>query len=202
VKRVVRRSGGQTAGVIGAVVWLLTACPPVRLSAQTPDSTARTDAAGRLYAPGYVQQRAPTVARDDDELVKALEGKLRCTCGCNLDVFTCRTTDFTCATSPAMHQVVLARLDSGMTEQQVIAAFEAQYGQSVLMAPPRRGFNWTAYLMPFVGLGVGIALLGLAMRRLVRAHAAEAPAAAPVAAAEVTPQDLERLKKELAEFEA
>lgn len=208
--RKVRRPGGQAVskGALAAVVFVLTACPPDRLSllAQTPDPVPRVDSVGRLYAPGVVQQRARTTARDDDEMVKVLEGKLRCTCGCNLDVFTCRTTDFTCGTSPAMHQVVLARLDSGMTAEQVIAAFEAQYGQSVLMQPPKRGFNWAAYIMPFVGLGVGIGLLGLAMRRLVRAHKAESAAgpdagAAPAPATAST-EELDRLKKELQEFEA
>jgi len=80
---------------------------------------------GRLSAPQMAgRSRAPVVARTDDSLVKAIEQQLRCTCGCNLDVYTCRTTDFTCATSPAMHRVLLARLDSGMTAAQVIAAFQ------------------------------------------------------------------------------
>jgi cytochrome c-type biogenesis protein CcmH len=179
---------------------------PASLASQTPDTSQRVDSVGRLYAPAFVQERAPTTPRDDDALIRELEHKLRCTCGCNLDVYTCRTTDFTCGTSPAMHQVVLARIDSGMTAEQVIAAFEAQYGQSVLMAPPKRGFNWAAYIMPFVGLGIGIGLLGMAMRRLVRAHAAEkvlaADDGAPAAPPSVSAEEMERLKKELQEFEA
>ncbi len=158
---------------------------------------------GRLYRPDVVQMREATAPRDDDALVQALEGKLRCTCGCNLDVFTCRTTDFTCATSPAMHRLVLARIDSGMTAEQVIAAFEAQYGQSVLMQPPRRGFNWAAYIMPFVGLGVGMGLLGLAMRRIVRTHRTETASLEPVTPApSVSSEDMEKLKRELERFEA
>src|SRR4051794_6291308 len=33
----------------------------------------------------------------------ALEHQIRCQCGCTLDVYTCRTTDFSCQVSPAMH---------------------------------------------------------------------------------------------------
>lgn len=185
-----------------SVAVLLSAYPPIGLSAQTPARTPDSTT-GQLYAPGYVQERDPTTTRDDEAIVKTIEHKMRCTCGCNLDVFTCRTTDFTCTTSPAMHRVVLARLDSGMTAEQVTDAFEAQYGQSVMMQPPKRGFNWAAYIMPFVGLGVGIGLLGMAMRRLVAKHAAEVqagPDAPPVE--NVNPDELAKLKRELEKFEA
>ena len=43
-----------------------------------------------------------------------------------------------------MHRLVLARLDSSMTADQVVAAFETQYGTSVLMQPPKKGFNLAA----------------------------------------------------------
>jgi cytochrome c-type biogenesis protein CcmH/NrfF len=193
-----------------AVLFLFLLLPGV-LAAQ--DSARVDSAAGRLWEPRFVQEREPTVARGDDEIIKTLEGKLRCTCGCNLDVFTCRTTDFTCTTSPAMHRLVLARIDSGLTAEQVIARFETQYGQAVLMAPPRRGFNWAAYVMPFVGLGVGIVLLGMAMRKLVRTRATETgpvataaePSSAPPVPARppgVSAEEMDRLRHELETFEA
>ena len=40
-----------------------------------------------------------------------LEHHIRCQCGCTLDVFTCRTTDFSCQVSPAMHRDVMALLN-------------------------------------------------------------------------------------------
>jgi len=165
------------------------------------------DSLGRLEVPEAAGRAATVVtARDNSELVKAIEHKIRCTCGCNLDVFTCRTTDFTCTTSPAMHQLVLARLDSGMTEAQVLDAFQKQYGEMIFMAPPKHGFNWAAYLMPFIGLGVGLGLVVGVVRRLakqsaqVRATAAETATATPVAGA--TPAEIEQLKGELERFEA
>ena len=206
---------------------------------QAPDPSARryqntaprvapsvtADSVARLEYPQGVQERARTTDRDDDELIKTLEHRLKCTCGCSLDVFTCRTTDFTCATSPAMHRLVLARLDSAMTPEQVVAAFEAQYGQAILMQPPKRGFNWTAYVMPFVGLGFGLALVTVLMRRWVaRSKAGEAAGMKEKETAEfaetpsaighlpsvedsddhvLTPRDaeLERLERELEKYE-
>jgi cytochrome c-type biogenesis protein CcmH/NrfF len=191
-----RGQGAKAALVIGFSVLGLLA--PWRLAAQGTDSVQR------LWEPNAVQERAVTTARDNDSTVKWIERQIRCTCGCNLDVFTCRTTDFTCATSPAMHRLVLARMDSSMTAQQVVAAFEAQYGQAVLMAPPRRGFNWTAYLMPFVGLGLGLAIVLGLMRRWMRARALDAAveATTPHEPSPTPDSELERLKRELERFEA
>jgi cytochrome c-type biogenesis protein CcmH len=100
--------------------------------------------------------------------------------------------------------VVLARLDSGMTAEQVVAAFERQYGQAVLMAPPRRGFNWTAYIMPFVGFGVGLGLVLGLMRRWMKSRPVEEPQPlgdAPAAPGTASEAELERLKRELERFE-
>ena len=168
---------------------------------------ARVDSSrGRLWAPEMAgASQARVGSRDNDSLVKAIEGQMRCTCGCNLDVFTCRTTDFTCTTSPAMHRAVLARLDSGMTAVQVIDAFQRQYGESVMMAPPKRGFNWAAYAMPFVGLLVGFVVVALVMRGWFRVQPRQplegAGEAAPVAPA-ASDDEMQRLRRELERFEA
>ena len=96
--------------------------PSARDSALSRQLKARPgDSLGRLEVPEAAGRGVAAVtARDNSAIVRALEEKIRCTCGCNLSVYTCRTTDFTCTTSPAMHQVVLARLDSGMTKAQIL----------------------------------------------------------------------------------
>jgi cytochrome c-type biogenesis protein CcmH len=179
-----------------------------RFESQNVRETRGRDSVGQLSVPEAVQEHAATTSREDDSLVQAIEHRIHCTCGCNLDVFTCRTTDFTCATSPAMHRAVMARLDSNMTAAQVVAAFESQYGESILMQPPKRGFNLAAYVTPFIALGLGALILGAWMRRWVRARpkdtgaAAEAAAATDAAAQASAPDELERLKRELEKFEA
>jgi len=160
------------------------------------------DSLGRLEVPEAAGRSArPVTAADNAALVMAIEHKIRCTCGCNLDVYTCRTTDFTCTTSPAMHQLVLARLDSGMTEAQVLDAFQKQYGEMIFMEPPKHGFNWAAYVMPFIGLGVGIGLVVGLVRRW-SGHAPRGDAAAAVAEGGATPEEMANLKRELERFEA
>jgi cytochrome c-type biogenesis protein CcmH len=121
---------------------------------------------------------APVLTDDQRD---ALEHRLKCNCGCTLDVYTCRTTDFTCSVSPAMHRDVVALQQGGYDAAEILAAFEAVYGESVLMAPKRVGFNWAGYLVPFAALAAGAALVTAFLRRRT------APAAAiPTAAGTVT----------------
>ena len=119
-----------------------------------------------------------------------LEHHLHCQCGCNLDVYTCRTTDFSCEVSPAMHRDVMALVAGGYSAPEIIAAFKNVYGDRVLMAPPTRGFDIAAWITPFVALLAGIALVLVVLRRL-RAPAL-APAISPFTA-DATPTEQARL---------
>ena len=109
---------------------------------------------------------APLGPLDNDPGVVAIERRLRCTCGCTLDVYTCRTTDFSCTYSPAMHQVVVAQVQQGAKPDQIIQAFIDRYGETVLMAPAPRGFNLAGYLVPGLTIaGLGLALVAWLTRR-------------------------------------
>ena len=113
----------------------------------------------------------PTDPRDSDPGVQALEKRLKCTCGCGLDVYTCRTTDFTCETSPAMHRQVVELVEQGRSAQEILDAFVAQHGESVLMAPPRAGFNLAGYLVPGILITLVGGVLGWVIVRKTRLQA-------------------------------
>jgi len=119
--------------------------------------------AGRLHNPNVVQQRRRSTDADNDEYIKNIEKQMRCTCGCNLDIYTCRTTDFTCTTSPALHREVLALHEAGLSAEEILEDFMDRYGDDILMAPKPEGFNLAGYLVPgalitLVGVGLTWAL--------------------------------------------
>lgn len=122
-----------------------------------------------------------------------LEHGLRCQCGCTLDIYTCRTTDFSCRVSPQMHRDVVALVQGGYTRQEILDAFVDTYGERVLMAPPRTGFNLLAYVMPGFGIAVGAIVLAIVLWRW-RMPAPPARAAAPVAAPDATPEEVAELE--------
>ncbi len=153
---------------------------------------------------------------DNDRTIQRIEQQLRCTCGCNLDVFTCRTTDFTCTYSPELHREVAALHDAGRTPQEVIDAFVAKYGERVLMAPKPVSFNLVGYLLPGAAILAGGAALAWVIGRRVGGRkergADGPPAQAPVPGDEsagpsdhptIRPsqEELDRLQRELAEVE-
>jgi cytochrome c-type biogenesis protein CcmH len=178
------------------VALLLAVYPSTRLPAQHPDSLAGTGPSGKLWDPNRAgRPLEPVTARDNAAAIQVLEKRLRCTCGCNLDVYTCRTTDFTCTTSPAMHRHVLELEDQGLSGQQIVDAFVRENGISILMAPPKRGFNLAGYFVPSILILAAAAVLVVVLRRWTRRTTPQAAGVAPMVTA--SPEELERLDREL-----
>jgi len=163
---------------------------------QGPDSLPGTGPAGRLWDPSRAgRPLEPVTAADNDAVIQAIEKQIHCTCGCNQDVYTCRTTDFACTTSPAMHRRVVALAEAGKTGPQILDAFVRENGIAILMAPPKRGLNLIGYLVPPLVFIVAAGILALVLRRWTRTATSDAGPARPLAAG--TPDELERLRGEL-----
>ncbi len=147
-----------------------------RPSISAQDSLAGRGAVGTLRDPDAVgRSRAPAQPGENAAEIQAIETRLACNCGCTLDVFTCRTTDFSCTYSPRLHREVLALKAKGLSAQQVLDAFVAKYGEKALMAPKPKGFmNLTGYLLPgAVIVAAGAGLLALIARRKAAVAKAE-----------------------------
>jgi len=131
---------------------------------------------------------SPAMNNEDRD---ALEHRIRCQCGCTLDVFTCRTTDFSCQVSPAMHRDITALVDGGYSAQEILDAFVSVYGERVLMAPPKVGFNVVGYVLPGLAIAVGAVVLVILIRRWNRVEPRRAPVAASL---DASPDELARLE--------
>jgi len=134
----------------------------------------------------------------------ALQRELKCQCTCILDVYTCRTTDFTCSVSPAMHRDVLRLVEGGYDAAEIKQAFVDVYGEVVLTAPVKQGFNWLGYLAPGIVMATG----GVILTMMLRKWSLRAPApVSPVALANAgvpegtTDDELARLAQALREEE-
>jgi cytochrome c-type biogenesis protein CcmH len=173
---------------------------PLQQTTQQPDSLAGRGAAGTLRDPSVVgRPRVPTDQRENDAEIQRIEQQLACNCGCTLDVFTCRTTDFSCTYSPKLHREVLALRDEGQTAQQILDTFVARYGEKALMAPKPRGFNLWGYLLPGVVVGGAAVALAAVLRRRETVAAAAPGAGQPAPPVSASPEELERLNQALEE---
>jgi cytochrome c-type biogenesis protein CcmH len=173
----------------------------VALPRGVQDSLAGRGSIGTLRDPSAVgRPRAPSDPEENAAEIQAIELRLACNCGCTLDVFTCRTTDFSCTYSPKLHREVLAVRNEGMSAQQVIDAFVDKYGEKALMAPKPKGFNLAGYLVPgavITAVGAALAFV-IGRRRAVAATPAGSGAMAPV---DASPEELDRLRRALDEVE-
>ena len=103
-----------------------------------------------LVLPGEAVQ-----AYDKAEYNK-INGEMTCQCGCGLLVSECRHEGCMCI---AVRAKVATMLDSGKTEPEILKAMVASYGTQILAAPPKSGFNLSAYVLPFLMIVLGGGIL-------------------------------------------
>jgi cytochrome c-type biogenesis protein CcmH len=156
------------------------------------------DAALPVRLPPKPNARPSMTDKERDEL----EHSIHCQCGCTLSVFTCRTTDFSCQVSPAMHRDVMELVKGGYGAQEIIDAFVNVYGERALMAPKASGFHLLAWVMPGLALVVGGGVLALLLKRWGERSRDRAVRTANVKPFIATRGDSDATAEELARLEA
>lgn len=81
------------------------------------------------------------------------------------------------------------QMAQGRTDDEILNFFAARFGQEVLLTPPSSGFGALVWVVPVVGVAVGIVLLTAAFRRRK----------VEVASREVTDEDADRVAAALRE---
>lgn len=81
-----------------------------------------------------------------------------------------------CGGGDQMRAAIKRLIREGKTKEEILQYFAAQFGEGILTAPPKRGFNLVAYVGPFVGLVLGALIATLAVRRWSAAGRRSAPA--------------------------
>lgn len=134
----------------------------------------------------------PTHAQSDR--AKAIGTKIMCMCGgCSDAAGKCTHMGGAfagpCEKAQAELQEVDQRVASGSSDDLVLQSFVQEYGPTVLISPPARGFDLWAWLMPVIMLLVGATIAGLVVLRWKRRTvAAPAPRISPELLARVQHQ--------------
>jgi cytochrome c-type biogenesis protein CcmH len=134
-----------------------------------------------LAAPAAASEERPTAAELESELV-------------------CPVCETTLDTSNApvalrMKAFIRERIAAGDTKGEIKAQLVEQFGPAVLAVPPRKGFDWLAWLLPLAALAVALVVVGAVAWRWshVRADEPEPPP--------LDPELERRLDDELDRFE-
>jgi cytochrome c-type biogenesis protein CcmH len=122
--------------------------------------------------------------------------KLSCFCGTcpHLAVSQC-----TCSKADEIKAEIKQKIAQGMTEQQIINSFVAEYGQTVLSAPPKSGFNLSVWMIPFLAFVVGGIVLFAFLKNQQRPPEDQPPSAPPKTSDQSDPDEeyRQRLNDEL-----
>ena len=96
-------------------------------------------------------------ASDPSTRFNELGHQLMCICSCGQILLECNHVG--CPDSDMMRNELMAAVNRGDSDSLVQQAFVQKYGPTVLAAPTSTGFDRTAWIMPFVALLAGCALL-------------------------------------------
>ena len=127
-------------------------------------------------------------------LLQDLENALMCKCDdkCGKVLMNC-----TCSTADKTRANFSKMLESGLTVEQIIKMQVDEYGETVLSAPTKFGFNLTAWMTPFIALVIG----GFGVRKFLLACMGKKDGSdsteMPVPEPEISEKYSKRLKDEL-----
>ncbi len=139
----------------------------------------------------------PVLAQEPSmDEVNHVARKLNCPTCQSLNLEDCRTQ-----TCDQWRDQIKDLLAEGYSEQEVLDWFIARFGVEVLQEPPRQGHGLFAWLLPAVGMLVGIGWLAFILRRwsAAKPDAAAVAVGAP-ADIDVDEEYLRKIEEDLKEF--
>jgi cytochrome c-type biogenesis protein CcmH len=137
-----------------------------------------------LLLPGV--SRSETDASLDDR-TRAVASELRCVVCQNLSV-----ADSPSDLAKEMRNLVREQVAQGKTRDEILAYFVSRYGEFVLLAPTKRGFNLLVWGLPFLAILTAAGGVYLVARRWTREPRLEP---------KVDPAYADRVRREVAERE-
>jgi cytochrome c-type biogenesis protein CcmH len=139
---------------------------------------------------------AQSSSQFQSEAVKRVGSKLACLCGgCNNTVADCQMLE--CHYSKPARERIAALQAAGRSDAQIVDVFVKDEGIRALAAPPAEGFNLLAWVMPFVAIAAGLAVIWLFIQRFRKPE----PAGRAVAGAETLSRYQSRIDKDLTQLD-
>ncbi len=84
------------------------------------------------------------------QTIEEISKSLICPCGCNKTLDGCY-----CDTAAKLKSDIEQMIDEGKTKDQIIAEFQANYGDQILVTPPKSGLELTLWTFPIVASIIG-----------------------------------------------
>jgi cytochrome c-type biogenesis protein CcmH/NrfF len=163
----------------------LSRCPQSRFSVS---SVLRFSLRAAALATILTMSAAQLASAQETPRGKALGKRVLCMCGgCEDSAGLCNhpggTFSGPCETARGMQKDLDTHVTRGESDDQILKAMVEQYGPTVLVEPPKKGFDLLAWIMPIAVPLIALVLVWAVVRRW-RHNATLAPAGGPPVNAE------------------
>ena len=110
--------------------------------------------------------------------LESIGDQVMCLCGCVATLNHCPHRD--CATVAEMRPIIQKEISEGKDETTILQDLAIRYGVQVLAAPPAKGFGLTVWILPGLGLLIGLSfVVGISRRWRSQLSATAIQAKAP-----------------------
>jgi cytochrome c-type biogenesis protein CcmH len=127
-----------------------------------------------MFQASFFSVEAKTIDYKSPEF-KAVASQFLCTCGCGQDHYECDPN--TCSLTKQFKQNLVAMMNKGWNKDKIRDYYVHIYGESILTAPEKSGFSLTAWVFPFVALGIAAVAVFIIIRKWVKKKGVDEPAA-------------------------
>lgn len=133
------------------------------MSGLIPRLIAGTLLLGASALAGTTSSAQPAAAPASEQNVNEVAAQLRCVVCQNLSV-----ADSPSEMASQMRVIIRERLAAGERPEQVVQYFVDRYGEWILLAPRRQGFNLLVWLFPLAAVVTGLIVVAALLRRWTR----------------------------------
>jgi cytochrome c-type biogenesis protein CcmH len=161
--------------------------------------TLRASALAALFvaagAGGAAAQSAKTTLTDPVLATRFndVSDRLVCQCSCMMILRVCNHVN--CPSAVPMRIEIEKQLLEGKDDETIVNSFVEEYGLKVLSSPPATGFNMAAWVMPGIGLIIGIIIVLFVASRWSAKRRVAVATAGP--SAPVDPELQKRIENEI-----
>jgi cytochrome c-type biogenesis protein CcmH len=103
---------------------------------------------------------------------KAVAEQFACTCGCGQDHYECDPN--TCNLTKAFKKDLVGMMNKGWDKDKIRQYYVNIYGEEILTSPEKSGFSLTAWVLPFVVIGLAAIAVFIIIRKWVKQKGSEA----------------------------
>lgn len=134
------RARRAALAAIAALAWTVAATPALAQATSSPETGLRDEAL--------------------DQQTREVATQLRCPVCQGMSV-----EDSPTELAQQMRALVREQLEAGRSPEEVKAYFVGKYGEWILLKPKAHGFNLLVYLLPWLALAAGLAVIVFALKR-------------------------------------